>query len=245
MKASLPSMFPAVVLAVILPIISGASWAQQDPWDVSSEIELGATLTTGNTDDENARFSTQVNADREQWRHEVSLEGFRSSQNNELAAQRVYFVGESEYAVSQDRFIEGRASHEDDRFSGFDSQSEVAFSYGHDAVVDRDDMEWQYTLGLGVRISRAPLPEDDFNEGILRMATDYTWDVSDNAEFFQTLSVNAGERNTITRAETGIETDINDYLSMQFTVDIRNQSSVPADRANLDTETALTLLLNL
>ncbi len=245
MQASLPSTFPAVVLGVILATISGSSQAQQDPWDISSEIELGATFTSGNTDDENARFSTQINADREQWGHEVSLEGFRSSQNNELAAQRIYLVGESEYEFNEYRFIEGRAQHEDDRFSGFDSQSEIAFSYGREGLIDRDDMDWQYTLGIGIRISRAPVPADDFNEGILRVATDYSWDISDSAELFHTLSVNAGERNTITRSETGIETDINDHLSMQFTVNVRNQSSVPVDRENLDTETALTLLLGI
>lgn len=240
-----PQMATLTMVIILAGTASQTLQAQQDPWELTSEIELGAVYTSGNTDNENLRFSSRINAEREQWRHRVSLDGFRSSQNDELAAQRFQTVAETEYDYSEFRFVEGRAAYEEDRFSGFDSQADASVSYGQLLLQGTEDMEWDYTVGLGARQSRSSVDEDDFTEGFLRLATEYDWEVSDNARVFMDLSMEAADRNTITRSEAGLETDVMDNLSMSFTVNMRNQSEVPEGRAHRDTETAITVLLRL
>jgi putative salt-induced outer membrane protein len=213
-------------------------------WDLQTQLELGAVITTGNTEDENIRFKGQFNAARERWSYLFSTEGFRSSKNDELAAQRLYTVGSATYNFDPSDFVETRVAHEDDRFSGYDSQTDFSVSYGQELLRDRSNMTWRYTVGAGMRTSResGPLGED-FSEAIVRLSTDYTWDLSDNARFIQALGVDIGEESTIARSETAVESDIMSNLSMKFGVKVKHQTEVPIMREKTDTEFAATLLL--
>ncbi len=215
-------------------------------WDVATELELGAIFTSGNTDDENVRFRGRFDAIREDWSYRFSMDGFRSSSDGELSAQRLYTVGSATYNFDPDNFIQGRIAHDDDRFSGYDGQTDASVSYGQVILRDIENMSLSYTVGAGVRVSRGVENGDtDYEEAILRLSTDYSWDISDSARFIQALSVDAGERSKIGRSESSIETDIMENLSMKFTINVKHQTEVPVEREKTDTEASITLLLRL
>lgn len=217
--------------------------AQETENALSTEIELGAIFTSGNTEDENIKFKGNMVYLRESWEYGFSVDGFRSSKNSVLAAQRVYTVGSATYNLDPDSFILTRVAHEDDRFSGYDSQSDVSVSYGHSLLPDRENMDWNYTIGAGMRYSREP--GDTTSEAILRLGTELRWNVSENALFIQTLSVESGSESSIGRSESSIQSDIMDNLSMKFTIKVKHQTDVPIGREKTDSEMSVTLLLRL
>lgn len=224
--------------------VSTAAPALGQSWDFATQLELGAVITSGNTEDENIRFKGQFDAVREQWSYLLSMEGFRSSKEDVLAAQRLYTVGGATYNFDPSNFVTSRVAHEDDRFSGYDSQTDFSVSYGQELLRGREDMTWQYTIGAGMRRSVESGPAgDEFSEAIVRLSTDYRWSLSDNARFIQTLSVDAGEETTIGRSETAIESDIMSNLSMKLAIKVKHQTEVPLFREKTDTEFAATLLL--
>jgi putative salt-induced outer membrane protein len=227
--------------AIIFSIL-GVSFAVAQS-DISSEIELGAIITSGNTEDENIKFKGIIDWKRDRWEYGFSLEGFRSSKNNVLAAQRVYAVAKATYDLDEMSFIETRAAHEDDRFSGYDSQSDVTVSYGHTLLSDIEHLDWEYTIGAGARTSRSDT--GDFQEAIIRAATELRWNISDNALFTQKLSIESGDQSSVSRSESSIQSDIMDNLSMKFSFKVKHQSEVPTGREKTDTETSVTLLLRL
>ncbi|HDZ10174.1 DUF481 domain-containing protein [Pseudohongiella sp.] len=231
-------------MMTLLGMISVSTQASAQDWDLATELELGAIFTSGNTEDENIRFRARFDAIREDWSYRFSVDGFRSSSENELSAQRLYTVGSATYNFDPDNFILGRVAHEDDRFSGYESQTDASVSYGQVILRDLENMSLSYTIGAGVRVSRASeADEDDFEEGIIRLSTDYSWDISDSARFIQVLSAEAGERSSIGRSESSIETDIMESLSMKFTINVKHQTEVPVGREKTDTEASITLLL--
>lgn len=217
--------------------------AEDERWDFASQVELGAAFTEGNTREENVRLRSRIDAQRDAWRHRISFDGFRSSTRSELSAERYYTVATASYDFDEDHFVQNRFSHEKDRFSGFDNRSDFSVSYGQTLLRARDTVDFDYTIGAGVRNSRSPA--DDFNEAILRLATNFTWELSGNARFIQEFSVDAGDRITVTRSETAIESDILSNLSMKFSVNTRHQNNVPPDRKRLDAEATATLLVRL
>jgi putative salt-induced outer membrane protein len=219
---------------------SGAM-AQETEDTLSTELELGAIFTGGNSKDENIKFKGTVVWLQEAWEYGVSLDGFRSSKDDELAAQRLYTVGSATYNMTPDTFILTRAAHEDDRFSGYDSQSDLSVNYGQNLLREQATMDWNYSIGAGVRTSRTPT--DDFEEAILRVATEYQWNISDNAMFSQTLSVEAGDESSIGRSESAIQSDISNNMSMKFSVKLKHQTEVPFGRKKTDSEASVTLLL--
>jgi len=215
----------------------------QEEEGLETELELGAIFTSGNTKDENIKFKGTMDWYLTTWEYGLSLDAFRSSKNDELAAQRAYAVATATYNINDSSFILSRLAHEEDRFSGYDSQSDFTVSYGQTLLQDRENMELMYTIGAGVRNSRSD--EGDFNEGVIRAATEFNWNISENALFIQKLSMEAGEESRISRAESSIQTNIIGDLSMKFTIAVKHQSEVPEDRKKTDSEASVTLLLRL
>lgn len=227
--------------AIVFSILGVSAVNAQN--DISSEIELGAIITSGNTEDENIKFKGLIDWRRDRWEYGFSLEGFRSSKNNVLAAQRVYAVAKATYDLDEVSFVETRLAHEDDRFSGYDSQSDFTVSYGHTLLSDVDYLDWEYTIGAGARTSRSDT--GNFQEAIVRAATELRWNISDNALFSQLLSIESGDQSSIARSESSIQSDIMENLSMKFSFKVKHQTEVPVGREKTDTETSVTLLLRL
>ena len=62
-------------IIVTLSILFATSTAMaQSMW--SSEVELGAVFTSGNTDEQNVKFRGQAVRDSEKWQHQVYHELF-------------------------------------------------------------------------------------------------------------------------------------------------------------------------
>lgn len=229
-------------LVVAFSLTATAAAQQAGPtWETETEFELGAVYTSGNTEAENLRIGAEFDATREAWEYAVEFDGFRSSKDDELAAQRSYLVGTTQYNYGDDHFAQLRASHERDKFSGFEQQSDLVVSYGQLLLRNRDNMTLDYTVGAGVRNSDDGIASN--NEAILRVSTNYTWDFNDNVRFIQELSSDAGDSATITRSESAVESDVMDNLSLRFSLRLRHQSEVPVDREELDTETSVTVVL--
>jgi putative salt-induced outer membrane protein len=225
-------------LAVLL---STQSFAQREN-GVNSKLELGIIQTTGNTEDESFKVKGGVELVKDAWDYAWSVDAFRSSRQNQLTAQRFYTIGSADYQLSEVSFVEGRLAYEDDRFSGYDSQTDASINYGRSLLTNIDNMNLNITTGIGLR--RSLSEQENFDEVILRLAGDYKWDVSENALFNQLLSAEAGDQTSIYRLESSIETNIVENLSLKFTFNVKHQSEVPIGREKTDTATSVTLVMN-
>ena len=230
----------AVILVVVL-ITSSMAVAQEEK-RVNTQIELGAIFTSGNTEDENVKYKVVVDWDQDEWDYRFSSDGFRSSKDDVLAAQRVYHVARAQYTINEASFIQTRLAYEDDRFSGFDSQSDLSVSYGRNLLRSRTDMDFSVNFGVGVR--RSETETETSNEAIGRFEGNYLWNLSDSADFTQDFSVEAGSDSSIYRSESAVETTIMENLALKFSVKVKHQTEVPLFREKTDTETAVTLVWN-
>jgi putative salt-induced outer membrane protein len=233
-----PILMGSSILAVLL---STQSFAQREN-GVNSKLELGIIQTTGNTEDESFKVKGGVELVKDAWDYAWSVDAFRSSRQNQLTAQRFYTIGSADYQLSEVSFVEGRLAYEDDRFSGYDSQTDASINYGRSLLTNIDNINLNITTGIGLR--RSLSEQENFDEVILRLAGDYKWDVSENALFNQLLSAEAGDQTSIYRLESSIETNIVENLSLKFTFNVKHQSEVPIGREKTDTATSVTLVMN-
>jgi putative salt-induced outer membrane protein len=233
-----PILMGSSILAVLL---STQSFAQREN-GVNSKLELGIIQTTGNTEDESFKVKGGVELVKDAWDYAWSVDAFRSSRQNQLTAQRFYTIGSADHQLSEVSFVEGRLAYEDDRFSGYDSQTDASINYGRSLLTNIDNMNLNITTGIGLR--RSLSEQENFDEVILRLAGDYKWDVSENALFNQLLSAEAGDQTSIYRLESSIETNIVENLSLKFTFNVKHQSEVPIGREKTDTATSVTLVMN-
>jgi len=227
--------------SILAALLSTQSFAQREN-GLNSKLELGIIQTTGNTEDESFKVKGGVELVKDAWDYAWSVDAFRSSRQNQLTAQRFYTIGSADYQLSEVSFVEGRLAYEDDRFSGYDSQTDASINYGRSLLTNTDNMNLNITTGIGAR--RSLSDEENFDEVILRLAGDYKWDVSENALFNQLLSAEAGDQTSIYRLESSIETNIVENLSLKFTFNVKHQTEVPIGREKTDTATSVTLVMN-
>ena len=214
----------------------------QQQTTITREAELGALITSGNTDQQTLNFGVAIDIDQGQWDYQFTLDGIYTNSDNVVKAQRITGIALADRDLTEYSFFQSRASHEDDRFSGFDSQSDLTFSYGHDLLRSQANMNLSLITGVGVRYSVQN--GSDSSEPIFRLAGEYDWTVSESAVFGQNLSIEAGSNSDIYRSETSIETRILSNLTFRFSVNIKHQTVVPLDRKKTDTETALTFVMS-
>jgi len=227
---------------ILATAVAGSTAALgQEENSLTTQIELGAIFTSGNTEDENVKYKVVVDWDKGIWDYRFSSDGFRSSKDSILAAQRVYHVARAQYTINEDSYILGRVAYEDDRFSGFDSQSDISLSYGRNLLLNVPNMTLAVDAGAGMRRSVTDLDTSD--EAIVRFEGNYGWNLSETALFTQDFSVESGSDSSIYRSETAIQTDIRANLSLKFSVKVKHQTEVPLFREKTDTESAVTLVL--
>ena len=228
-------------LSCLMSVFSLSAHSQEES-GLATQVEFGAIFTSGNTENENIKYKIVLDWVQQNWDYEFTSDGFRSSQDGISNAQRLYHSANANYTNNEVSYAQGRIAYENDKFSGFDNQSDVTFSYGRNILQNRDNMSLALTAGVGAR--RSVIAGDADTEGLARFAANYLWNLSESADFIQDFSVDAGSNSSIYRTETGVQTDILENLSLKFTVKVKHQTEVPVDREKTDTETAITLVLN-
>ena len=211
------ALLPLSVSALALPSLA------QEENSVSTELEFGAIVTSGNSDDQNVKFKGTVDWNRGDWIYGFSSDGFRSSKNNELNAQRLYHVGRAGHNINEFSFINARVSYEDDRFSGFDSQSDFSVNYGRNMLRSSSSMTLAINVGLGMR--RSVRMDKSSNEAIGRVEGNYVWNLSPSASFTQDFSLDSGSDSSIFRLESGLQSQIMDNLSLRSSIRHRCRSA--------------------
>lgn len=226
----------------LLMVFSLHTSAQEES-SVATQLELGAIFTSGNTENENIKYKVTLDWNRsENWNYQFTSDGFRSSQDGVSNAQRLYHTASGNHTINPNSYLQGRIAYENDKFSGFESQSDITVSYGRNMLQSRVNMTLGLTAGIGIRRSETEFETQSVT--IARLAANYGWNVSESADFIQDFSIEAGSDSNIYRSETGIQTDIRENLSLKFSVKVKHQTEVPLYREKTDTETAITLVLN-
>ena len=103
-----------------------------------------------------------------------------------------------------------------------------------------DKHELSAETGVGASQSDLATGEtlDEFN---WRVSGLYSWKISENASFLQTLSMNRGESNTFTEFVTELNANVYGSLAMVLSYTIRNNSDVLPGTEKTDTYAAINL----
>lgn len=251
----------------IIPIaLFSANVFAEDPKPFEAEAELGAIMTSGNTESTAIKGKLDINQEFTSWRTNYILEALYKEDEvdivvddvetteSQVTAEKYYGAAQADYKLNEDYrglFIFG--SYEDDKFSGYEYQSTIAAGYS-DRFFKTDNSRFLYSIGPGYSFYELEdTVEDDGtvitgeSEGslIVRIALDYELQLNENAKFIQLVASDIATesgKNTKTRSETALTTKISDDFAFKASVIITNNSEVVEDKENTDVQTALTLV---
>lgn len=226
-------------------VLDEAQDAEEELKIWTGDIEFGYVNTTGNTEESSMKSKADITRERDAWRFTIFYDSLNTESDDERTAERYFYSNRLAYAYSEHNYSFAYASYDDDRFSGFDYQATASVGYGR-RIYNQEDLKWDFEVGPGYRYSKyddsdPTITEDDEEEVIIRLFTKLDWGFTDTTTFGQSISVEAGEENTISKSITSLKTEIIGSLSLKLSYTIKYTEEVPADKKHADEETAITL----
>ncbi|KKO45193.1 membrane protein [Arsukibacterium ikkense] len=221
---------------------------QTKVWQTSAE--LGAITTSGNTVGTSITGKIDARQELESWSNQYIFSAFfkedektdaNGNRFSERSAERYLISAKGAYKLTVEHdnlFVIG--SHTSDKFGAFEKYNTLAVGYGT-RLFNAEKQHLDVEIGPGYFSGTRATGETE-NGLIVRGAAAYKWQISESAAFSQTLSVEYGDDNTRTIAETALTAKINGAMQMKAAFLVQNDSDVQADKKNTDTQTSLTLV---
>ena len=211
---------------------------------------LGAISTSGNTTGTSVSGKIDARHETADWSNEYIVSGFFKEDEitdddgeryRTRSAQRWTASAKAAYKLMKEgsrAFVLG--SHVNDRFGAYTRYTSFAVGHGSQ-LYNTEDKALDVEIGPGYFSGERGSGERE-NGMTVRGAARFRWQVSPSAAFVQTMSVERGTSNVHSVAESALSTKINDTMQMKAAFSARNDSNVPADKKNMDTQTSLTLV---
>lgn len=235
----------AIALTVPMAAHAKSEFVKGDA-TLAGEAELGASLTTGNTDTSSLRGSLAFQQELGDWENEYTFSGVYTKDEDEVTAKRFYTELQGNYQLNDISYLFVNTSYEIDPFTGYDYTSITAAGYGHH-FIDNETMTLNAELGPGYIYQKlddesAETEGEDYDSSVVaHFVINFETKISDSAKFQQKFVGDWGSKFD-GRSETSLSTNIIGALSMKFAVVVSYDNQPLDDKKSTDTATNVTLL---
>jgi putative salt-induced outer membrane protein len=232
----------AGVLALIVgaaPAMAHEEEAEQDTGPWYGRAALGYLASSGNTENSNMKALLEIGYEKERWNHLFNALAINSMENEQTTAEAYEWGFKSELSFSEFNYLFGRLDWRKDRFSSYETQFSQTAGYGR-RLLNNDRHNLDAEVGFGARQSELidGTAEDEF---IVRGGLKYTWAISENAEFRETLAVEAGDQNTYLESVTALSATLVGDLALVASYTVKHNTDVLPGLEETDTYSALSL----
>ncbi|MGL4612330.1 MAG: DUF481 domain-containing protein [Shewanella sp.] len=212
----------------------------------AGEAELGATLTTGNTD--TASYKGRLNLKHElgHWENQYLFEGLYKEDTGAVTAKRYLLGAQTNYNMTDRSYLFANANYEVDPFTGYDYTLFGAAGYGY-RLYDSSKTFLDVEVGPGylyqaLDSEQALLQGYDTNDSVVAHGVvNFETEITDTSKFQQRFVADYGDK-LDARSETSLTANIIGALAMKFAIIVRYNSEPLDDKKSIDTETNMTLL---
>jgi putative salt-induced outer membrane protein YdiY len=211
----------------------------------AGQAELGFIDTSGNTDTRSLNGKFNLTHDQQPMKTRLKLEALTSEENGEKSKERYFAELKGDYTLSDRSYVASVLSYDDDRFTGFEYQGVLSVGYGYHAWRAKQG-HFDIEVGPGYRRTSLYIRNDEGDkleeELIGRLSLDFAADISDNATFLETFTVEAGEFSTVYRSIMGLQSTLVSTLAMKINYEVKYIDNVPEGTEKMDTIVGATLV---
>jgi len=247
----------------LLPIASFATMAEEtkEKPEFTASAELGFLFKTGNTKSADIKAGFNINYEKDQWRSLVVFNILAKKLEEEDDAGDKEFVTtdnkwdiltQTNYSINESGkdYLYGNLAYEQDKFSGFESQSSFSAGWGRHWYENKTTSFFA-DVGPGVKhdVTRTTGVEPSISNTnfIIQAQALYTHRFNDFVEFKQYLvakqATQSGD-NSVYKSESSVTAQLIDALQLKFSLRIDYDTEVEAEFENTNTETSMTLIYN-
>lgn len=248
----------------LLPLVSytvTAAAAKKEKPEFTASAELGFLYKTGNTKSADIKAGFNLKHEKDKWLSAVAFnilakklekedadgnEEFETTDNKwDILTQTNYTIGEE-----GKNYLYGNLAYEQDKFSGFESQSSFSAGWGRHWF-ETETSSLFADIGPGVKhdVTRATDTDESRSSSnfIVQAQALYTHKFNDYVEFKQYLVAKQATKsgdNSVYKSETSVTAQLIDALQLKFALRIDYDTEVEPEFENTNTETSMTLIYN-
>jgi len=216
--------------------VSGAARA-----DWSAKGELGASIASGNSENESANATLEIKNTLDKWVHTFGLAGNYGSDGTVTTAERWEARGQSDYTFNERAYWFGAGRYEDDRFSTFDYQASLSTGLGY-KLIDTERTKFWVQAGPGYRFAEVRETGEKEDGVILRGDVGFEHQLTETTKIVDKFLVETGSDNTYLQNDLGLEVTIMGSLGLRVGHQVRHNTDVAPDVEKTDTLTTVGLL---
>lgn len=215
-------------------------FSSEKEWELSTEI--GATLTSGNTETQSYKGKLTGSFAYEAGRTNYHAQFFRKISDEKVSADKWKAGIKNNLDFSEKNSSFASIEYENDDFATFDSVA--TFAAGYTQLMFNDSViKWDADIGPGYKWKSNG--EESLREYVMHLGTNFSIELSQQAKFIQTLIADLGLQSNATdvvRSETALLTSILDNLKMKLTYAFKHNSKPGEGKEKLDTQTTVSMV---
>ena len=246
----------------ILPLVSYAAAAEEaEKPEFTASAELGFLYKTGNTKSADVKAGFNLKHEKDKWASVVNFNILAKKLEKEDAEGNDEFVTtdnkwdiltQTNYTIGEEskNYLYGNLAYEQDKFSGFESQSSFSAGWGRNWY-KTETTSFFADVGPGIKydVTRATEtePSESNTNFIIQAQALYTHKFNDYVQFKQYLvakQATASGDNSVYKSETSVTAQLIDALQLKFALRIDYDTEVKPEFENTNTETSMTLIYN-
>lgn len=209
--------------------------------ETTGSIQFGYVATSGNSETTSTNAKLELGYKSEKWEDTLKLSGIGATQDDNTTQERYTGLGKAEYNFSEHNYVFGAVDYTKDLFGGVRERISETAGYGR-RLVNQPKQSLDVEIGGGFRQTQEQKPSlERHNNGILRSALDYQYDLTDTSSFEQTLTVESGSNNTYLQSVTSLKLTIIENLFAQLSYTVDYNTHVTDDLKKTDTYTAISI----
>ena len=249
---------PALCLLPLISYTAIAEDAEKKP-EFTASAEFGFLIKTGNVKSGDIKAGFNLKHEKDKWRTAVVFnilakktevtddtgnKEFNTTDNRwDILTQTNYTIGEADK-----NYLYGNLAYEQDKFSGFESQSSFSAGWGRHWY-ETTTSSFFADVGPGMQYNVTRATNDSESESdtnlIIQAQALYKHKFNEHVEFRQYLvakqATKSGE-NSVYKSETSVTAKLIDALQLKFAIRLDYDTEVKEGFENANTETSMTLI---
>lgn len=207
--------------------------------NLSGAIRFGGMIQTGDNESytENGEFDIKYLHNQMTYTGQFNTLYNDNKSNNEVE-QRNQAQGQAQYNLDKVNYIFVNTDYLIDSNDGYDYIWNTQSGYGRQLFENTSQtMTLDAQAGPGYRI--APSNDEDTsiqdNQATLNASIIYAWKFTPKSTFKQTISTSYAQTDTITTAQTSVETKLYKNIGIQFSVNVTHHTATPENSEKTNT----------
>jgi putative salt-induced outer membrane protein len=202
--------------------------------------QLGAAITTGNTEQKSFTAGLDLQRDGLSWRHRANALFDIIDNEGGTDQQRILAGYQIDYKFSDRLYAFGRLEYEKNREAGIERRFAESVGLGWRAVA-AERVTWDLEAGPALRQTRFVTGDD--NSFAVRGASRFLWQLSDSSAFTNDTFLFWDDAGSVNNT-TALTAKLFGSLSARLSVNLAWEEAPPLGLQKLDTTSRVTLVYN-